>query len=554
MWIRLQVAWGRENVGVASFLAGEWDSVGEQGVYQYVSRNVPDFLNILAAGLVTVGFVPIVRRFGAAPAALLVLNLVPSLASGGWLSVGRATAVLFPTFLWLADAIPAAASPDLVRRLRGPAGVRRDAVLHLAAAVLIGRGAVRARPRVRPHRLYGDVKRSRILSARPSMPRAYSAIAGRRFALLGGLALLAGLTAGPTLRAQAGRTAVERALMTGRYDEVHTLATPLGDDPAAAVLRARAYVAVGEVRRGGEGAAAGGVGESDRRRGRRAGHPAAAAGAARRGDAHDVAHPVARDRRGVGRRLRPRRPRRAGHRTLPAGQRFLPRGGQPRAHRRERQHRLGRAVPREARTARGGAIVRGGAARRRQSPGGAAGHGPHRARGQPAGGPQAGAADARREPQRGRRPRAAGADRPRRPEARRRQGRDREGAGDQSEPPGGAVAVGGAGLAREARHRPDGGHRGGAQDQPALRRGAPGDRRRVGARTTASTRPPSSPARPRARPRELPGLRRPRRAPDAGRRRARGAAGARDRLPRSIPTTSSPTTCSACSTPSTASR
>jgi hypothetical protein len=107
MWIRLQVAWGRQNVGVASFLAGEWVSVGEQGMYQYVSRNVPDFLNILAATLVTVGFVPILRRFGPAPAALLVLNLVPSLASGGWLSVGRATAVLFPTFLWLADAIPA---------------------------------------------------------------------------------------------------------------------------------------------------------------------------------------------------------------------------------------------------------------------------------------------------------------------------------------------------------------------------------------------------------------------------------------------------------------
>ncbi len=78
------------------------------------------------------------------------------------------------------------------------------------------------------------------------MTRACSAVAGRRFALLGGLALLAGLAAGPTVRAQAGRTAVERALMTGRYDEVHTLAAPLGDDPAVAVLRARAYVAVGK--------------------------------------------------------------------------------------------------------------------------------------------------------------------------------------------------------------------------------------------------------------------------------------------------------------------
>ena len=107
MWIRLQAAWGRQNLGVASFLAGEWESVGEQGLYHYATSNVPDFLNILAAALVAIGLWPIARRFGAAPAMLLVLNVVPSIASGGWLSVGRATAVLFPTFFWLADVVPA---------------------------------------------------------------------------------------------------------------------------------------------------------------------------------------------------------------------------------------------------------------------------------------------------------------------------------------------------------------------------------------------------------------------------------------------------------------
>lgn len=45
--------------------------------------------------------------------------------------------------------------------------------------------------------------------------------------------------------AAGGRAGVERALLTGRYDEVHTLAAPLGADPAIAVLRARAYAAVG---------------------------------------------------------------------------------------------------------------------------------------------------------------------------------------------------------------------------------------------------------------------------------------------------------------------
>ncbi len=105
MWVRLQAAWGRQNLGAASFLVGEWQSVAQQGAYQYATRNVPDFLNLLAAGLVTAAIVPVWRRFGVAPAALLVVNLVPSLASGGWLSVGRATSVLFPVFLWLADAV-----------------------------------------------------------------------------------------------------------------------------------------------------------------------------------------------------------------------------------------------------------------------------------------------------------------------------------------------------------------------------------------------------------------------------------------------------------------
>ena len=74
-----------------------------------------------------------------------------------------------------------------------------------------------------------------------------------RLAARGVLAvLLAGVGAGPsTLVAQSapgGRAAAERALLAGRYDEVHTLVAALADDPAAAVLRARAYVAVGRLR------------------------------------------------------------------------------------------------------------------------------------------------------------------------------------------------------------------------------------------------------------------------------------------------------------------
>jgi hypothetical protein len=107
MWIRLQAAWGRDNIGAATFLSDEWRSLVKQGAYQYVTGNVPNFLNAAAGLFVAASIVPVWRRYGAPSAALLALNLLPSIASGGWLSVGRATSVLFPMFLWLADAIPA---------------------------------------------------------------------------------------------------------------------------------------------------------------------------------------------------------------------------------------------------------------------------------------------------------------------------------------------------------------------------------------------------------------------------------------------------------------
>ena len=85
-----------------------------------------------------------------------------------------------------------------------------------------------------------------------------------------------------------------------------------------------------------------------------------------------------------------------------------------------------------------------------------------------------------------------------------------------------------------------------AQDQPALRRGVPRHRRRC-RRAHYRFDEAAEFARKAIdrRPRELPRLRRPRRAPDAHRRRARRA-GARSRPPSAAtPSTASPTTCSA---------
>jgi Mannosyltransferase (PIG-V) len=106
MWVRLQAAWGRENRGLVAFAEGEWQALGERGLYQYATGDVPNFFNALAGSLAVVSLIPIWRRFGLPTMAIVGVNLLPSLATGGWLSVGRATSVLFPIFLWLADAVP----------------------------------------------------------------------------------------------------------------------------------------------------------------------------------------------------------------------------------------------------------------------------------------------------------------------------------------------------------------------------------------------------------------------------------------------------------------
>jgi Mannosyltransferase (PIG-V) len=107
MWVRLQAAWGRENLGVVTFLGNEWERAGSEGAYRYVTNDVPLFLNAFAGMCALASIVPVWRRFGAPLGVLVAVNLLPALGSGGWLSVGRGSAVLFPIFLWLAAVVPA---------------------------------------------------------------------------------------------------------------------------------------------------------------------------------------------------------------------------------------------------------------------------------------------------------------------------------------------------------------------------------------------------------------------------------------------------------------
>ena len=79
---------------------------------------------------------PVYRRFGLPYAVMLLVNVLPPLAAGGLLSMGRVTSVLFPAFLWLGAAVPARHRTAWIAVFAVPAGIRRGDVLHLAAVVL----------------------------------------------------------------------------------------------------------------------------------------------------------------------------------------------------------------------------------------------------------------------------------------------------------------------------------------------------------------------------------------------------------------------------------
>ena len=89
----------------------------------------------LGALFVLVAAWPVARRLGIAYAVFIVINILPPLAAGGFLSAGRFSAVLFPAFVWFASAVPERHRAGLARKLHGGAGVQRHVVLHVAPPV-----------------------------------------------------------------------------------------------------------------------------------------------------------------------------------------------------------------------------------------------------------------------------------------------------------------------------------------------------------------------------------------------------------------------------------
>jgi hypothetical protein len=104
-WAAGHVAWGRQYEGVGTLFSDHFEYLSEVGVYAYTSQLPADVLNALGA-LFAIGLAwPVARRLGLAYAVFILVNILPPLAAGGFLSAGRFSSVLFPTFIWLAGAM-----------------------------------------------------------------------------------------------------------------------------------------------------------------------------------------------------------------------------------------------------------------------------------------------------------------------------------------------------------------------------------------------------------------------------------------------------------------
>jgi hypothetical protein len=106
-WAAQNVAWGRVYRGLDNVVSDRIGFISTYGLYGYASTQTLDFFYLLAV-LFALGAVwPVYRRFGVAYAAMLVVNVLPPIAAGGLLSMGRVTSVLFPAFMWMGAAVPA---------------------------------------------------------------------------------------------------------------------------------------------------------------------------------------------------------------------------------------------------------------------------------------------------------------------------------------------------------------------------------------------------------------------------------------------------------------
>jgi hypothetical protein len=107
MWTRQNAAWGRVYRSLDSIVSDRVDFITNNGLYTYASTQTLDMFYLMAVALCLAAVWPVYRRYGVAFAVLILITVLPPMAAGGLLSMGRVTSILFPVFLWLGGAIPA---------------------------------------------------------------------------------------------------------------------------------------------------------------------------------------------------------------------------------------------------------------------------------------------------------------------------------------------------------------------------------------------------------------------------------------------------------------
>lgn len=105
-WAAGHAAWGREYAGFGGLIADRYRWLMDDGLYVYSSQLPGDLLNGLGALFALAAAIPVARKLGLAYAVFILINILPPMAAGGLLSVGRFSSVMFPAFIWFATVIP----------------------------------------------------------------------------------------------------------------------------------------------------------------------------------------------------------------------------------------------------------------------------------------------------------------------------------------------------------------------------------------------------------------------------------------------------------------
>jgi hypothetical protein len=107
-WVAMQTNWGRRYEGLWTLGVEHYRYIAERGLYAYATNLPIEFLQGLGVLFVLASAIGVAHRLGIAYALYVLMNILPPLATGGLLSAGRFTSVLFPSFIWMASWVPAA--------------------------------------------------------------------------------------------------------------------------------------------------------------------------------------------------------------------------------------------------------------------------------------------------------------------------------------------------------------------------------------------------------------------------------------------------------------